>query len=225
MSDNQPHLKIGIIGSLAVGKTSLVNRLIKREFNSCYDPTISLDPKVKLLQMGKSSVQCELWEISGAPRFERSIPNYVDILHLHGIILMFDLRSEESVKYLERRIIEIKKMSDKIPILLLGNKIDLLSSGDLSQYHKGDSMASDLNCIFRVISMRNMSPNTVFNLFALNCAMNASIISHDEVKETAEEITSELNKIASEKAKLLEEYNELSKREQKLMDDLKIYKS
>jgi hypothetical protein len=34
-----------------------------------------------------------------------------------------------------------------------------------------------------------------------------------------------LNKIASEKAKLLEEYNELSKREQKLMDDLKIYKS
>ena len=117
--------KIILVGDTAVGKTSLVNRFMGFEFQENYACTINADFKIKSLNIDPTTgAELTVWDTCGQEKFRSITKQYFK--DAHGIILVFDVNSEESFQGLSSWLNEIKNNSNKNPnIILVGNKIDL----------------------------------------------------------------------------------------------------
>ena len=58
-------MKVIIIGDSSVGKTCLLLRYTENEFCSLHMPTIGIDFKVKIVDVGKKRVKLQVWDSAG----------------------------------------------------------------------------------------------------------------------------------------------------------------
>ena len=58
-------MKVIIIGDSAVGKTCLLLRYTEDEFSTLHMPTIGIDLKVKVVDVGKKRVKLQVWDSAG----------------------------------------------------------------------------------------------------------------------------------------------------------------
>ena len=71
--NNIYNFKVIMIGDLAVGKTSLLNRFVKNEFKNSYISTIGVEYSAKNIIIDKiNECRLKIWDTSGEERF-RSI--------------------------------------------------------------------------------------------------------------------------------------------------------
>ena len=72
MSGSQPdyNFKILLLGSAAVGKTSLVQRFVHDRFDSSYLMTIGMEPSEKHVKLKDgTNVALSIWDLAGQDRF------------------------------------------------------------------------------------------------------------------------------------------------------------
>lgn len=122
-----------VVGNVATGKTSVINRFAKNKFSKDYCTTIGVDFALKRVRMGASELNVQLWDIAGQERFA----GLSRIFYTHAVaaVIVYDVTSRETFD----SVIKWKQDIDakvflpsgaKIPVLLLGNKSDLLQDGD-----------------------------------------------------------------------------------------------
>jgi Ras-related protein Rab-6A len=58
-------MKILVIGNSYSGKTSVVNRFVKNEFNTAYKATVACDFSMKILQLEDNEIRLQLWDLVG----------------------------------------------------------------------------------------------------------------------------------------------------------------
>ncbi len=119
-------LKVLLTGAAAVGKTSLVQRFIKKRFAVNYKLTVGVDILTKDVEFKPGEVATlSIWDIGGQQRFEFIRSTFYK--GAAGALLVFDLTREQT--YIETRkwLTEIRQVSNEnIPFVFIGNKIDLL---------------------------------------------------------------------------------------------------
>jgi small GTP-binding protein len=117
--------KILTIGESGVGKTCLLLRYTDNKFIKNYLTTIGIDFKVKLISIHGKSVKLKIWDTAGQERFRNITQQYYK--GSDGIVLVYDVTDRESFEKISdwMKQITLYTQTDRIGIVLLGNKVDL----------------------------------------------------------------------------------------------------
>lgn len=116
--------KIILLGHYGVGKTSLVQRFVHRKFSGQYLTTIGVTIEKKVVKVGESEVSMIIWDIAGESTHAK-VPS-VYKLGADGVIYVFDMTRPATYQRLEEELDSLRQLLLNVPILLVGNKKDLL---------------------------------------------------------------------------------------------------
>jgi len=122
--------KICMLGTLAVGKTSLVRRFIEGIYSEDYHTSIGVKVDKKPLREAGQEVNLVLWDIYGEDRFQHVQPSYWR--GMSGYLLVVDgtrRTTLDEAMALSQRVIDTGL---KVPAVLLVNKADLADQWEIS---------------------------------------------------------------------------------------------
>jgi len=142
--------KVCILGDNYVGKATLVHRYLTKVFKEDLKKTIGVDFHVKTISIDTANgpIRCklQLWNTGGQERF--SSITFMYYRGSLGVVLVFDLTNSDSFEHLPQWIEEVRPhVKDKIPILLVGNKCDLLNQRAVFR-EEIDKFAKDFNLTY-----------------------------------------------------------------------------
>lgn len=143
--------KIVFMGDASVGKTNIMSRFCRNQFNINSKPTIGVDFGIKTVAIGGHIIKLQLWDTAGHERYKTFTAAYFkDSL---GIIVVYDITRMESFRNVEKWLeIANEHLSYKdVKLLLIGNKIDLDEERQVSQLEAED-FAKKNNMIFMEVS-------------------------------------------------------------------------
>ena len=140
-------IKLLLIGDSSVGKTNFIFRFVDNRFQTVHLTTIGFDFKSKIVTLpnSKKTIKLQIWDTAGQERYMSLNQNL--FLKVHGVILMYDISNRESFDHLTKWLDLIKDAINKIPIVLVGNKIDK-EEERLVSYNEGEQLAKELNISF-----------------------------------------------------------------------------
>lgn len=127
--------KICLLGDFAVGKTSLIRRFIEGIFEDKYLSTIGTKISRKVLTVQDKTLTLLIWDLAGGEKFSRIMNSYYR--GAAGAILVCDLTRTETLPILSRYAEDFWRVNRKAPLIIVGNKVDLvdqraISDADLS---------------------------------------------------------------------------------------------
>jgi len=148
--DSQYKFKITLFGPGGVGKTSLLLRYIKDYFSDDLKKTIGSNFLIKDVELEGKNVRLLLWDIGGQPQFHKLRTIYFK--GSNAALGVFDLSSSQSLLKIPGWVSSIKKTVKKtIPMVLLGNKVDLEREVDREE---AEDLAKRLNCEYMETSAK-----------------------------------------------------------------------
>ena len=126
--------KITVIGDPAVGKTSLIQTYTKGSFKTDYLPTIGAQFSVYEEEIEKVKFTLFLWDIAGQDKYHFLRPAFYE--GSKAAIIVYSLeeseKGTESLKHIDEWHDDIKEYCGNIPIVLFGNKVDLVDEQALT---------------------------------------------------------------------------------------------
>ena len=122
-------LKIVVLGSAYVGKTSIINRYCNSTFIEDTLSTIGAGFFTRTMNVDGTEVTIMLWDTAGEERFRSVAPSL--LRGANGLVLVYDLTNPNSFKdidlYMEMFLDTCNvDPTLTLPVLLLGNKNDLV---------------------------------------------------------------------------------------------------
>ncbi|KAK4373036.1 hypothetical protein RND71_008420 [Anisodus tanguticus] len=116
--------KIVLIGDSAVGKSQILARFARNEFNFDSKATIGVEFQTKTLIIDHKTVKAQIWDTAGQERYRAVTSAYYR--GAVGAMLIYDLTKRQSFDHMARWLEELRGHADKnIVIMLIGNKCDL----------------------------------------------------------------------------------------------------
>jgi len=124
------NVKLTILGQWGVGKTSMVNTLVGKEFPSMYIPTIGSNIARKEYKLEENYIRLNIWDIGGQKSFNPLNPVFFS--NLDSALLLFDLNNpKESLQEIKETYLKnLSKHSPECITYLIGNKSDLVRPED-----------------------------------------------------------------------------------------------
>ena len=118
--------KVIVIGDPAVGKTSLLTKFAKNQFEEKYLPTVGVNIVKETIELKdiNATISLMFWDVAGQPQFymlHRPYFNGAD-----GMILVFDITRSSTFSNINNWYNSAVKYGlSGIPRILIGNKVDL----------------------------------------------------------------------------------------------------
>ena len=121
--------KICMLGSFAVGKTSLVRRFIESFYSETYLTTVGVKIDKKVVRHNDSDISLLLWDLYGEDEFQKMRWTY--LRGAHGYLLVADgtrRNTLEKAFQLEQRV---REEVGEIPFIFVINKADRIQDWEL----------------------------------------------------------------------------------------------
>ncbi|KAE9023866.1 hypothetical protein PF011_g3775 [Phytophthora fragariae] len=116
--------KVVLLGEGRVGKTSILLRYIKGEYDERQVSTLQASYLDKRLMVDNRRVALSLWDTAGQERFHALGPIYYR--DADGALLVYDITDAESFRKVRTWVRELRRIvGDDISICIAGNKSDL----------------------------------------------------------------------------------------------------
>lgn len=154
--------KVVVLGSGGVGKSALTVQFVTGSFIEKYDPTIE-DFYRKEIEVDSSPSVLEILDTAGTEQFASMRDLYIK--NGQGFILVYSLVNQQSfqdIKPMRDQITRVKRY-EKVPMILVGNKVDLDAEREVSA-GEGKALADEWNCPFMETSAKNKT--SVDDVFA-----------------------------------------------------------
>ncbi len=120
--------KVIIIGSGAVGKTSLLHRFVENKFNFRYKLTIGADFLSKVIEgypNPETTCKLQIWDIGGQERYKFLRSSFFD--GANGALVVFDISRWHTYEELNDWLSDLREFAgEDVPFILIGNKVDLI---------------------------------------------------------------------------------------------------
>ncbi|TFF87497.1 MAG: GTP-binding protein [Promethearchaeota archaeon] len=161
--------KVCLFGPAGVGKTSLLLRYIKDYFRESLKKTIGTNFLIKDLEVDDKSIRLLLWDIGGDEQFSKLRTIYFK--GSNAAFGVYDVTEPQTLLKIPGWISSIKKSVKKnIPMLLVGNKIDLGRKVDETE---AKDLAKRLNCEYLETSAKTgENVEVAFKIIANACLKN-----------------------------------------------------
>jgi len=163
--------KIAIVGESGVGKSSLLSQFVHGNFSTDFVSTIGIDFGSKTIEIENSEkktaensnttlperyrILLKIFDTAGQKRF-RTISEHYQSNNIDGVVLMVDITSalsyETAAQFITRSW-ELADAGEKLPILLVGNKIDLSSKRCIAR-EKFETLAREHRVPYIEISVK-----------------------------------------------------------------------
>lgn len=157
--------KICMIGSFAVGKTSLVRRFVDEQFDDRYISTIGVKLSQRKVVCDDYAVNLLLWDLAGGEDFMRS--NETNLRGAAGGLLVCDLTRPQTIHSINKYADQIRRINPKVKLILIGNKADLEDELYISEDDLEAVSQSIPNCVFfRTSAKTGANVDNVFHTMA-----------------------------------------------------------
>ncbi|XP_022972219.1 ras-related protein RABA5d-like [Cucurbita maxima] len=131
--------KIVIIGDSAVGKSNLLSRYARNEFNLHSKATIGVEFQTQVMDIDGKEVKAQIWDTAGQERFRAVTSAYYR--GAVGALIVYDISRRSTFDSVGRWLDELKTHSETtVARMLVGNKCDLDNIRDVS-IEEGTSLA------------------------------------------------------------------------------------
>ena len=121
--------KIILVGDYGVGKSTSIHRFVENKFKANYTPTLGVHVTQKSIEINGYSIDLLIWDLAGQDRYARVRQRFYS--NTEGILMLYDVTRMTSLKNIKKWHAEVSKFTKHIPIILIGNKIDLLEKREV----------------------------------------------------------------------------------------------
>ena len=122
---NKLDFKICLLGNYGTGKTSIMERKVKGTYNEYVESTIGAAFHTYRHTIDDMYMKIDVWDTAGSERYEALSPMYFRCTDT--LLLVYDVNSNDCYNSIKKWINIVNKsgLVDNVPIIIIGNKIDL----------------------------------------------------------------------------------------------------
>ncbi|KAK0508147.1 hypothetical protein JMJ35_009231 [Cladonia borealis] len=107
-----------------VGKSNLLSRFTRNEFNLDSKSTIGVEFATRSIQVDAKTIKAQIWDTAGQERYRAITSAYYR--GAVGALLVYDISKHQTYENVQRWLKELRDHADaNIVIMLVGNKSDL----------------------------------------------------------------------------------------------------
>ncbi|MFX1296503.1 MAG: Rab family GTPase [Promethearchaeota archaeon] len=161
--------KVSVVGDKAVGKTSLIDRFVNKKFENDYIATMGVSITLKNLLVDGITVQLMLWDIGGSEKWDRLRGMFYR--GSNGIIIVYDVTRPATFLNVTHFLQDLEEsVQEKIPFILIGNKIDLIDLRKIQLENANELMkASNAIASYETSAKTGENVESSFQLIAEAC--------------------------------------------------------
>ena len=115
--------KLVLCGDGGTGKTTFVKRHLTGEFEKQYIATIGAEVHPMIFCTSRGKIRFQVWDTAGQEKLSALRDGYY--IGAHCAIIMFDVCNRITYKNVNTWYKALTRVCDKIPIVLVGNKVDV----------------------------------------------------------------------------------------------------
>jgi len=131
--------KIVLIGDSGVGKSNLLSRFTRNQFNMESKMTIGVEFATRSIQTDGKTIKAQIWDTAGQEKFRAITSAYYR--GAVGAIIVYDIAKHSTYENVKMWLQELKNHADpNLVIMLVGNKSDLRHLRDV-QTEEAESLA------------------------------------------------------------------------------------
>lgn len=162
MSSSSSRFKVVLLGEGRVGKTSILLRYTKGEYNDRQVSTLQASYLDKRVSVGGSTAHLSVWDTAGQERFHALGPIYYR--DADGALLVYDITDAESFNRIKKWVKELRKIvGTEITLSIAGNKIDLEKNRAVDEAEAVEYAASVGATHYNTSAKANKGLEEVFN--------------------------------------------------------------
>lgn len=157
--------KLVLLGESAVGKSSLVLRFVKDQFDDYRESTIGAAFLTQTVSLdAQTTVKFEIWDTAGQERYKSLAPMYYR--NANCAVVVYDITQTSSLDKAKAWIRELQRQADpNIIIALAGNKADLASTRRAISTEEAEKYAQEEGLLFLETSAKEA--HNVSELFTM----------------------------------------------------------
>ena len=116
--------KLILIGDSCVGKSNILLKYLKNEFDTNSRATVGVEFGTKNIFLNNKKIKIQIWDTAGEERYRSITSAYYK--GAKGALIVYDITKKSSFNNIDKWISDLKLNGDKnICIIILGNKSDL----------------------------------------------------------------------------------------------------
>ena len=164
LEEYEKSIKVIVLGDSSVGKSSLINRIIKNDFKKL-PATLAIENHTYITSLNEYTLRMQIWDTAGQEKFNSIVSNYYKGTEVGIFIYSIDL--EESFINVQTWFKNLKENNsgENSQYILLGNKKDLEEEKRVISYEQGKKFAEENNfLLFKEISCKSNEKEDIENI-------------------------------------------------------------
>ena len=138
--------KLIIVGDTNVGKTNIMSKYIKDQFNFNSKSTIGVEFGTKILTIENKKIKAQIWDTAGQERYKSITSAYYK--GAKGALVVYDITNKFTFESVDKWVQDLNSYGDKnLTLLLVGNKSDLEEKRQVNK-EDGEEKAKSFGCAF-----------------------------------------------------------------------------
>jgi len=171
IKEQQISFKVDIIGKKGVGISTLVNNYTYNMFPDSYLDTVGVDFYLKEFSFNESGCIIQIWTHSNEVRFKAL--RSASLAGTNGIIIIYDLTDPISLQVIDEWSPLIRARDINIPIMILGNKLDLETHRKVSQDEIEQLLKKyNIQLSYEISALKGFNVDFAFNELLLSILEN-----------------------------------------------------
>jgi len=165
--------KAVFLGSSAAGKTSLIERYCKSQFNDYQEPTIGAAFNCTTIPTTPQPTRVGIWDTAGQERYDSLCPMYYR--GASAAIIVFDVTECSSFAKANHWLQTLKENETKAGLILVGTKIDLEEKRKID-YQRAHSLAQEYDAgYYECSAVTNIGIDLLFRRIGNICRAQQSV--------------------------------------------------
>ncbi|KEI40735.1 uncharacterized protein L969DRAFT_85953 [Mixia osmundae IAM 14324] len=181
--------KVVLIGDSGVGKSNLLSRFTRNEFNLESKSTIGVEFATRSISVDTKTIKAQIWDTAGQERYRAITSAYYR--GAVGALLVYDIAKHPTYVNVQRWLKELKDHADSnIVIMLVGNKSDLrhlraVPTEEAKQFATDEGLSFIETSALDASNVENAFQTILTDIYRIvsNKALEAS---HDVIKPSGE---------------------------------------